>query len=95
MCDQQLNKFLDVCNEISFPVALEKSYWGTMLLTFLGLLLDSENQRICIPLDKIEKAQEMIHILLNRRSKKAKVMEFQKLCGFLGGLSLHLNHLIA
>ena len=38
MCDQQIQVFLDVCQDIKFPVALEKTYWGSTLLSFLGLL---------------------------------------------------------
>ena len=41
-CDDQLDEFLKICSEINFPVALEKTVWGTTLLTFLGLLLDTE-----------------------------------------------------
>ena len=41
LCDLQMNNFIEVCNLIKFPVALEKTFWGTTLLTFLGLLLDT------------------------------------------------------
>ena len=42
LCDDQVSIFLHVYKEINFPVALEKTFWGTTVLTFLGLLLDSE-----------------------------------------------------
>ena len=86
VCDGQLETFLQVCKQINFPAALEKTHWGSTLMTFLGLLLDSENQRICIPKEKLDRAIEMISKLLLRRSKKAKVLEFQKLCGYLNFL---------
>ena len=38
MCDGQVPVFLQICHEIKFPVALEKTYWGMQWLTFLGLL---------------------------------------------------------
>ena len=50
LCDQQIGVFLDICKDINFPVALEKTFWGTNLLTFLGLLLDTVSQGVCIPL---------------------------------------------
>ena len=53
LCNSQINTFLEVCKEIKFPVALEKTYWGTTVLVFLGLLLDSERQLVCIPKKKL------------------------------------------
>ena len=84
ICDQQLNKFLDVCSEINFPVALEKTFWHSTLLTFLGLLLDTEKQLVCVPLEKLEKASNQIDRLLSK--KKAKVLDIQKVCGLLNFL---------
>ena len=85
-CDRQVQEFLAVCEDISFPVALEKTYWGMTLLVFLGLLLDSEKQMVCIPQEKIEKALEMIQEFLNKKNRKATVLQFQKLCGHLNFL---------
>ena len=73
-----------MCEEISIPVVLEKTFWGTTLLVFLGLLLDTEKQLVCIPTDKIEKALGYIEFFLNK--KKATVLQFQKLCGSLNFL---------
>ena len=86
MCDQQLSTFLTVCKLINFPVALEKTFWHSTLMTFLGLLIDSEKQLVCIPLEKLIKAQDMLDNLLRKRNKKAKVHEMQKLCGYLNFL---------
>ena len=85
-CDRQVKEFLQVCQEINFPVALEKTFWGTTVLIFLGLLLDTERQLVCIPLDKLNKALNMVEFFLNKRNKKATVLQFQKLCGSLNFL---------
>ena len=85
-CNSQIRTFLKICKEINFPVALEKTYWGTTMLTFLGLLLDSKRQIICIPQDKLIKASNWISYFLNKKNKKATVLEFQKLCGVLNFL---------
>ena len=85
-CDRQVHFFLEICKSINFPVALEKTFWGSTLLTFLGLLLDSENQLVCIPLDKVEKALEMVEFFLNKKKKKATLLQFQRLCGSLNFL---------
>ena len=58
ICDGQVRVFLDICDSICFPVFLEKTFWGTQLLTFLGLLIDTVHRRIGIPLDKLEKGIE-------------------------------------
>ena len=77
---------LKVCEDINFPVALEKTYWGTNLLTFLGLLLDTQKQVIYVPVDKLDKALNWVNFFLNKKNKKATVLEFQKLCGILNYL---------
>ena len=55
-CNKQVQTFLSICDMINFPVSMEKTFWGTTRLTFLGMLLDSEHQVICIPEDKVCKA---------------------------------------
>ena len=86
MCDSQVQIFLDICEQICFPVALEKTYWGECMITFLGLLLDTIRQVVCIPVDKFEKALEMIDYFLQKKNKKTTVLQFQKLCGSLNFL---------
>ena len=86
LCDLQLQTFLNVCEEINFPVALEKTFWSETIMTFLGLLLDSDKQIISISLEKIVKALEMLDSFLSRKSRKVKVLDMQKLCGFLNFL---------
>ena len=86
LCDMQVTVFLDICQEICFPVALEKTYWGSTLLTFLGLLLDTQKQIVCIPLEKINKAMDHIEFFLNKENKKVTVLQCQKLCGILNFL---------
>ena len=86
ICDDQVRAFLDICEQIKFPVALEKTFWGTTVLVFLGLLIDTEKQIISIPVEKILKAKDMIHYFLNKVNKKVTVLEFQRLCGYLNFL---------
>ena len=57
MCQNQLNSFIDICTEINFPVALEKTEWPSTRLTFLGLLLDTVNQLVMLPKRKDHKGQ--------------------------------------
>ena len=85
-CDEQVKTFLKICNMIQFPVAIEKTYWGTTILTFLGLLLDTTQGLVGIPTEKIERALDMIEYFLNKNKKKATVKEIQKLAGYLNFL---------
>ena len=85
-CDGQVDIFLEICEAINFPVAEKKTVWGSTLMTFLGMLLDSENQLVCVPVEKIRRAQELIRFFLNKRNKKATVLQYQKICGFLNFL---------
>ena len=64
-CDGQVEEFLKVCEEINFPVALEKTVWGSTLMVFLGLLFDSIKQLVCIPMEKLQRAKDMIRFFLN------------------------------
>ena len=81
-CDGQMKVFLWVCRCINFPVSDEKTHWGCTRLTFLGLLLDSEHQVVCIPQDKVNRALDLIAQFLNEHQKKATIHQIQKLCSF-------------
>ena len=86
LCDRQVQIFLHICESICFPVSLEKTYWGTQLLTFLGLLIDTTNQKVCIPLEKLEKALELLHYAINKKNKKLTLLQLQNLTGLLNFL---------
>ena len=84
ICNWQVEQFLDICNLIKFPVSLEKTFWASTRLVFLGLLLDTEKQMVCIPWEKVERAKQLTQLFLSR--KKATVKEIQELCGYLNFL---------
>ena len=86
ICDSQIQCFLDVCKHINFPVAKEKTFWGMTRLTFLGLLIDTAQQRIGIPDDKLVQACTLINNMLRKKSKKTTLQKLQQLCSFLNFL---------
>ena len=86
ICNNQVREFLSVCQAISFPVSMEKTFWATAKLEFLGLLIDTVNQCVCIPVDKIAKAVNLIESILSNKSKKVILNQLQKVCGFLNFL---------
>ena len=86
LCDKQVEIFLEICEQIHFPVALEKTYWSSCIMVFLGLLLDTARQLVCIPEDKIRKALNWIEFFMNKKNKKVTILQVQKLCGTLNFL---------
>ena len=84
ICNGQVEVFLEICAFINFPVSMEKTFWGCTCLTFLGLLIDTVKQLVCIPVEKVERAIELIESTKNKR--KITLHELQKLCGFLNFL---------
>ena len=86
ICNAQVEKFLEICELIRFPISMEKTYWGSTTLTFLGLLIDTVRQLICLPKEKIDKALEKIGKVLNKPKKKITIHELQKICGLLNFL---------
>ena len=86
LCNNHVREFLQVCKEISFPVSLEKTFWATTKMVFLGLLIDTINQRVCIPVDKVQKATQLIQSVLDKQSQKITLNQLQKICGFLNFL---------
>ena len=78
--------FLDLCSNINFPVALDKTTWGSTIIIFLGLLIDTERQVVCIPVEKAEKALRLIGRIQASKKHKATVLQIQQLAGFLNFL---------
>ena len=81
LCDGQVEKFLELCDEIKFPVSMEKTFWSTTIIIFLGFLINSEMETISVPCDKIDGAISQIDEILAKR--KTTVLKLQKLCGIL------------
>ena len=55
-------------------------------MTFLGLLINTINQCVSIPIEKIRKAKQLINDVLQKKSKKLTLNQLQKICGFLNFL---------
>ena len=83
LCNAQVEIFLHICHLIRFPVSMEKTFWGSTKITFLGYLIDTENQLVSIPLEKIQKARKLIKYALDKPNHKLRLVELQSLCGYL------------
>ena len=83
-CNKQVDEFIKVCKSIHFPVSMEKTFWASTLMVFLGMLIDTVNQTVSVPLDKVQKAFQLINTILSK--KKITVCQIQQLCGYLNFL---------
>ena len=86
LCNNQVKVFLEVCDSIAFPVSLDKTFWSNTKMVFLGLLIDTVNQCVCILIEKVDKAVKLIDTILQNKSKKVTLNQLQKICGFLNFL---------
>ena len=84
-CDKLMQEFLDICEKICLPISDEKTEWSSPIMTFLGNLLDGINLIIAIPLDKQQKAINLLNGFEGK--KKAMVKQLQVLTGYLNFLS--------
>ena len=84
LCNGQINEFIAVCRRINFPISLDKTFWGSTRIVFLGLLIDTVTQRVCIPLDKLQTAKNLINTAIIKR--KLTLEQLQQITGFLNFL---------
>ena len=85
VCNELLEAFLQICQQIRFPVALDKTFVAAEVVEFLGVLLDGRRLMICIPQDKVNKAFHLMSKVVFH--KKIKVKTLQQLTGTLNFLS--------
>ena len=85
LCNGMITDFLQLCQELRIPVAIEKTEWADTLMMFLGILLDGKNLVLSLPIEKQEKALRLLNEVLSKR--KITVKQVQVLTGFLNFLS--------
>ena len=87
LCDAQVSSFIELCESIRIPIALEKTFWGDTVMNFLGFLINTKSGTVSVPLEKLTKARNMIcYVFQQKRPIKVKVLQLQKICGFLNFL---------
>ena len=83
-CNFLMREFLSLCEKIGFPIAMDKTEWATEVITFLGILLDGIHFVLRLPVEKKERAEYLLKLMMDK--KKATVKEMQVLCGYLNFL---------
>ena len=66
-CNYLLNRFLEICQQLGFPIAEDKTEWATQVIIFLGILLDGKHFVLSIPLEKRERAIQLLRLMIDRR----------------------------
>ena len=78
-----VRSFLSMCREISCPVSLEKTEWGTQTIVFLGIMTDGHRHCLALPESKVIKAKNQINDILAKKNGKATIKQLQSLTGLL------------
>ena len=63
----------------------EKTVWGMVIIVFLGILFDTLNQTVSIPVDKCAKAVDLLMDVIGSRT--VTVLKLQQLTGLLNFIS--------
>ena len=85
-CHAYLHIAIELCSLLGFPVASNKVEGPVTTITFLGLELDSVNQQVRLPQEKLRRIKTLIHQWLNHRTVSKR--QLQRLLG-------HLHHAAA
>jgi hypothetical protein len=80
-CQNDLNKFLNLCSEIGVPIKKEKTENARTVIIFMGLELDSNLMEARLPQDKLLKLRNQLASVAKHRKVTLKVL--QSLLGLL------------
>ena len=85
LCNRLVTTFLEICEQINFPVAEDKTEWASPMVIFLGMLLDGLRQVIAVPENKRSKALTAVSEMVQK--SKTTVKDVQSLAGLLNFLT--------
>ena len=74
-CKAQLQQFLHMCADIGVPMAEEKTFLPTQVLSFWGYELDSVKMEVRLPSDKLEKCLSLIQEFLTKPKFTLKTLQ--------------------
>ena len=85
ICNGMVEEFLVICKVIGCPISMEKTEWATQVITFLGVLLNGITRTLAVPIEKKNKALELINIAIQKR--KVTIKFVQRITGTLNFLN--------
>ena len=80
-CHEHLQAFLNICKDLGVPMAPEKTTTPATITIFLGIELDTLNQRAKLPIDKLLQYKAVVGDTLQKHRISRK--EFESLVGKL------------
>ena len=80
-----MDAFFQVCKDLGVPIAEEQTCGPTTSLIFLGLVIDTHDLTVKIPIEKVRQLQALLLNCL--RQKKVTLKEIQVLVGALNFFS--------
>ena len=80
-CAKNLSTLLQTCSFLGMPVAPDKTEDPTPVIIFLGIEIDSINQQLRLPKEKLARALKLLRSWSNKRTATKK--ELQSLAGTL------------
>ena len=84
-CNQIMETFVEMCKTINCPLSPEKSEAASLLMIFLGVLLNGFWHCLALPEEKRTKALNQLQKVVSKR--KATIKEIQSLTGLLNFLT--------
>ena len=85
LCDDMVSQFMNLCDQLGVPLAMEKTEPAALSTVFLGILLIGDKFVMAVSEDKCLKALNMAGLLLSKKKARAKCL--QKFMGFLNFLN--------
>ncbi len=64
-----------ICNELGVPLAEEKQDGPTSIITFLGIVIDTEKGELRLPADKLHRLLEEVQAWRQKRSCTRRELE--------------------
>ncbi|XP_053387994.1 uncharacterized protein LOC128551264 [Mercenaria mercenaria] len=80
-CLRDLQKFLQLADEIGLPIKEDKTLLPSTVMSFVGIELDSVRMEKRLPEDKVHKLRDTLHSIKVR--KRVSLKELQSLIGLL------------
>jgi hypothetical protein len=82
-CESHLRSFLAMCADIGIPIALDKTFYPSTTMCFVGYELDSVMMEARLPPDKLEKGLGLLTQFIRSGKNKLRLKELQSIIGFL------------
>lgn len=72
---EDLKRFLSMCEDIGIPIAQKKTFYPNTTMTFLGLEIDTIQNQVRLPADKLKNCVEEIRELLKHKSTRLRKLQ--------------------